>query len=74
MKESTKDVYIGFDDYLYNNSKNLSISEICNETTMDHPSSILSDEGVLLCGCGCLKALEDCTCCFNELCDNPSAH
>lgn len=72
MKESTKDVYIGFSDYCgTNQSKNLSIPEICSEaqpsSTTDHPSSILSDDGVLLCGCGCLKALEDCTCCFNDM-------
>lgn len=76
MKEGKKDVYIGFDSI--NNNRRLSIASMCSSDTlpklniqsseMDHPSSILSEDGVLLCGCGCSKTFEDCSGCFNELC------
>ncbi|KAG2206571.1 hypothetical protein INT47_008588, partial [Mucor saturninus] len=76
MKEGKNDVYIGFDSI--NNNRRLSIASMCSSNTlpklniqsseMDHPSSILSEDGVLLCGCGCSKTFEDCSGCFSELC------
>ncbi|KAL7326839.1 hypothetical protein PS15p_209114 [Mucor circinelloides] len=35
----------------------------------DHPSSILAEDGTVLCGCGCSRAFADCSDCFRELCD-----
>jgi CDGSH-type Zn-finger protein len=66
------------------NNRRLSIAAICaanssNSSSLpklytqqqqetDHPTSILSEDGVLLCGCGCSKTFEDCSDCFRELC------
>lgn len=70
MKEGKKDVYIGFDNL--SNNRRLSIAAICSNNNtaseMDHPTSVLSEDGILLCGCGCAKSFEDCSGCFNELC------
>lgn len=77
MKEGKNDVYIGFDSH--NNSRRLSIAAMCTTSNilpkliiqpseMDHPTSVLSQDGVLLCGCGCSKTFEDCSGCFSELC------
>ncbi|KAG2233572.1 hypothetical protein INT48_009359, partial [Thamnidium elegans] len=72
MKEGKKDVYIGFDNQ--NNNRRLSIAAICSSNTasemVDHPSSVLSQDGILLCGCGCAKTFEDCSGCFNEICQS----
>ncbi|KAI9252690.1 copper fist DNA binding domain-containing protein [Helicostylum pulchrum] len=71
MKEGKKDVYIGFDNQ--NNNRRLSIAAICSSnpaSEMDHPSSVLSQDGILLCGCGCAKTFEDCSGCFNEICQS----
>ncbi|KAL0137274.1 copper fist DNA binding domain-containing protein [Mucor lusitanicus] len=35
----------------------------------DHPTSILAEDGTVLCGCGCSRAFADCSDCFRELCD-----
>ncbi|KAI8644105.1 hypothetical protein BD408DRAFT_413732 [Parasitella parasitica] len=39
------------------------------QTIMDHPTSILAEDGTVLCGCGCSRAFVDCPGCFSELCD-----
>ncbi|GAN06113.1 hypothetical protein MAM1_0112c05590 [Mucor ambiguus] len=85
MKEGKNDVYIGFDTSVNSSKRRLSIAAICatpsstSTTTkvyappsyqqQDHPTSILGEDGTVLCGCGCSKAFADCSDCFRELCD-----
>ncbi|RCI03127.1 hypothetical protein CU098_012534, partial [Rhizopus stolonifer] len=62
MKEGTNDVYIGFDS-----RKRLSISSFLSprqDQVQQEPSSILLENGISLCGCGCSKTLEECPGCF----------
>ncbi|KAG2203511.1 hypothetical protein INT46_010890 [Mucor plumbeus] len=39
------------------------------QANIDHPTSILAEDGTVLCGCGCSRAFADCSDCFRELCD-----
>ncbi|CAO3600704.1 unnamed protein product [Absidia cylindrospora] len=36
----------------------------------DIPTSVLGEDGILLCGCGCSNTLDECTDCFQELCQD----
>ncbi|CAO3597325.1 unnamed protein product [Absidia cylindrospora] len=36
----------------------------------DRPTSVLAENGALLCGCGCSHARDQCTDCFQELCQD----
>lgn len=81
MKEGKNDVYIGFDTSVNNSKRRLSIAAICTTTkantqpisqqqgAMDYPTSILAEDGTVLCGCGCSRAFAECSDCFRELCD-----
>ncbi|KAL9558003.1 hypothetical protein MBANPS3_001103 [Mucor bainieri] len=40
-----------------------------SQQQQDHPTSILAEDGTVLCGCGCSRAFADCSDCFRELCD-----
>ncbi|KAI9485342.1 MAG: copper fist DNA binding domain-containing protein [Benjaminiella poitrasii] len=66
MKEGKKDVYIGFATTKPQKPRVSLEASFCSVNNM--PSSILSEDGTMLCGCGCLKTLEDCSCCFHDLC------
>jgi hypothetical protein len=68
MKQGMDDVYIGFDNS--SNHRRLSIAAITKPAIEDHPTSILSQDGVVLCGCGCSRTFEDCNDCFRELCQD----
>ncbi|OBZ85102.1 hypothetical protein A0J61_06844 [Choanephora cucurbitarum] len=62
MKDEKSDVYIGFDS-----KKRLSISSIVlskNDQIQQEPSSVLIENGVSFCGCGCSKTFEECSGCF----------
>ncbi|KAI7900886.1 copper fist DNA binding domain-containing protein [Cokeromyces recurvatus] len=69
MKEGKKDIYIGFDMIIQQRQQQQQISIdssiACSANKI--PSSILSDDGILLCGCGCSKSLETCSCCTHDL-------
>jgi hypothetical protein len=68
MKEGRDDVYIGFEE----TKRRLSIAAITTykENENNNPSSVLRDDGVYICGCGCGKGFDDCSNCFNELCQD----
>lgn len=84
MKEGRDDVYIGFDDYSKNRRVSIaSITTTTTATTKsipkpplvhagtesEHPSSILIQDGFVVCGCGCSKGFSDCSDCLQELCN-----
>ncbi|KAI8138388.1 copper fist DNA binding domain-containing protein [Fennellomyces sp. T-0311] len=66
------DPYTGFTTE--DSRRRLSIAAIClpsdtpTSKRSDQPTSILSEDGVPLCGCGCSQSLESCSDCFRELC------
>lgn len=72
MKEGTKDVYYGFEavttDML--GRRRISISRICSssEDDEDTPSRQESATEPAVCGCGCAQLFENCSGCFNDLC------
>lgn len=42
---------------------------------IDKPSSVLTESGVELCGCGCAQLLQDCSGCgFNDLCKSKQTY
>lgn len=82
MKEGRDDVYIGFDDY--SKSRRVSIASLTTPNTKptlpkpmiqagtdsaEHPSSILIQDGFVVCGCGCSKGFSECSDCLQELCN-----
>ncbi|KAK4512988.1 uncharacterized protein ATC70_003699 [Mucor velutinosus] len=42
---------------------------LSQQQQQDHPTSILAEDGTVLCGCGCSRAFAECSDCFRELCD-----
>ncbi|KAI9009933.1 hypothetical protein CLU79DRAFT_486099 [Phycomyces nitens] len=38
-------------------------------TTPDRPAAVMDQDGVMLCGCGCQKALSNCSDCFQDMCE-----
>lgn len=85
MKEGKNDVYIGFDTSVNSKRRlsiaaicatpSSSITKTNSQTisqqqaNIDHPTSILAEDGTVLCGCGYSRAFADCSSCFRELCD-----
>jgi hypothetical protein len=76
MKEGRDDVYIGFEETMKMNQRRLSIAAITAKSNTlskyeeNNPSSILRDDGVYICGCGCGKGFDDCSNCFSQLCND----
>ncbi|SAL96502.1 hypothetical protein [Absidia glauca] len=73
MKSSEQDPYAGYTDLPF--KRRLSIAALCTPSTKpprpdDMPTSVLAENGALLCGCGCSNTLSECTDCFQELCQD----
>ncbi|KAI8344659.1 hypothetical protein BC941DRAFT_508186 [Chlamydoabsidia padenii] len=51
-------------------SSSSSSSSLSSKIIDDMPTSVLAENGSLLCGCGCSNTLNECTDCFQELCQD----